>query len=228
MNQAAAVRDLLIIARARDADYAAHLYRIGASDAVPETIEASLQLSEAVLGDVGVPVGPLRKAREPAGHAQGDGTRRRTPSVGTSAATRSIVGNSGRLGRDAARFSTRPHVRSRHVVDQSKVIERAFRRSLAIDQGRCRSPHRQILRPQTLPAALDDHEVGHPALPTSVSAAAAIHDGLCSQPGTANECPALASRTIAGGGAGASFPKGLCGKYRARRLLCRFRHRSVE
>ena len=51
--------DLLIIARARDADHAAHLYRVGASDAVPETIEASLQLSEAVLVDVGVPVGPV-------------------------------------------------------------------------------------------------------------------------------------------------------------------------
>jgi len=52
-------RDLLIVARARDTDHAAHLYRIGASDAVPETIEASLQLSEAVLVDVGVPVGPV-------------------------------------------------------------------------------------------------------------------------------------------------------------------------
>jgi CPA2 family monovalent cation:H+ antiporter-2 len=50
--------DLLIITRARDAGHAAHLYRIGASDAVPETIEASLQLSEAVLVDVGVPMGP--------------------------------------------------------------------------------------------------------------------------------------------------------------------------
>jgi len=50
---------LLIIARARDAAHAAHLYRIGTSDAVPETIEASLQLSEAVLVDVGVPVGPV-------------------------------------------------------------------------------------------------------------------------------------------------------------------------
>ena len=33
--------DLLIVARARDAAHAAHLYRAGASDAVPETIEAS-------------------------------------------------------------------------------------------------------------------------------------------------------------------------------------------
>ncbi len=51
--------DLLIIARARDSRHAAHLYRTGASDAVPETIEASLQLSEAVLVDVGVPMGPV-------------------------------------------------------------------------------------------------------------------------------------------------------------------------
>jgi monovalent cation:H+ antiporter-2, CPA2 family len=51
--------DLLIVARARDAAHAARLYRTGASDAVPETIEASLQLSEAVLVDVGVPMGPV-------------------------------------------------------------------------------------------------------------------------------------------------------------------------
>jgi CPA2 family monovalent cation:H+ antiporter-2 len=52
-------KDLQIIARAKDARHAAHLYRIGATDAVPETIEASLQLSEAVLVDVGVPMGPV-------------------------------------------------------------------------------------------------------------------------------------------------------------------------
>ena len=51
--------DLLIVARARDAAHAAHLYRTGASDAVPETIEASLQLSEAVLVDIGVAMGPV-------------------------------------------------------------------------------------------------------------------------------------------------------------------------
>jgi len=51
--------DLLIVVRARDAAHAAHLYRTGASDAVPETIEASLQLSEAVLLDVGVAMGPV-------------------------------------------------------------------------------------------------------------------------------------------------------------------------
>jgi monovalent cation:H+ antiporter-2, CPA2 family len=50
--------DLLIVGRARDARHAAQLYSAGASDAVPETIEASLQLAEAVLVDLGVPMGP--------------------------------------------------------------------------------------------------------------------------------------------------------------------------
>jgi monovalent cation:H+ antiporter-2, CPA2 family len=49
--------DLLIIVRARDARHAAHLYAIGATDAVPETIEASLLLAEAVLVDLGVAMG---------------------------------------------------------------------------------------------------------------------------------------------------------------------------
>jgi CPA2 family monovalent cation:H+ antiporter-2 len=35
------------------------LYRAGASHAVPETLESSLQLSEAVLVDLGVPMGPV-------------------------------------------------------------------------------------------------------------------------------------------------------------------------
>ncbi|MBV1917503.1 MAG: cation:proton antiporter [Sphingomonadaceae bacterium] len=51
--------DLPIIARARDASHAAALYRDGASHAVPETLESSLQLSEAVLIDLGVPMGPV-------------------------------------------------------------------------------------------------------------------------------------------------------------------------
>ncbi|PTM42325.1 cation:proton antiporter [Bosea sp. 124] len=49
--------DLVIVARARDAAHARHLYRIGVNDAVPETIEASLQLSEAALVGLGVPMG---------------------------------------------------------------------------------------------------------------------------------------------------------------------------
>jgi CPA2 family monovalent cation:H+ antiporter-2 len=76
--------DVLIVSRARDADHARHLYEIGVSDAVPETIEASLQLSEAALVGLGVPTGAaiasihehrdvvrakLQKAARSAGHA---------------------------------------------------------------------------------------------------------------------------------------------------------------
>jgi monovalent cation:H+ antiporter-2, CPA2 family len=49
--------DLTIVARARDAAHARALYKLGATDAVPETMEASLQLSEAALVDIGVPMG---------------------------------------------------------------------------------------------------------------------------------------------------------------------------
>jgi monovalent cation:H+ antiporter-2, CPA2 family len=49
--------NLIIVARARDAAHAATLYRLGATDAVPETVESSLQLGETVLVDVGVPMG---------------------------------------------------------------------------------------------------------------------------------------------------------------------------
>ena len=51
--------NLPIISRARDADHAAALYQAGASDAVPETLESSLQLAEAVLIDLGVAMGPV-------------------------------------------------------------------------------------------------------------------------------------------------------------------------
>ena len=49
--------DITLVARARDAEHARALYGLGVTDAVPETIEASLQLSEAVLVDLGVPMG---------------------------------------------------------------------------------------------------------------------------------------------------------------------------
>jgi CPA2 family monovalent cation:H+ antiporter-2 len=51
--------NILIFSRARDATHARHLYAVGVSDAVPETIEASLQLSEAALVGLGVPTGPV-------------------------------------------------------------------------------------------------------------------------------------------------------------------------
>ena len=49
--------DVTLVARARDAAHARRLYQLGVTDAVPETIEASLQLSEAALVDLGVPMG---------------------------------------------------------------------------------------------------------------------------------------------------------------------------
>jgi CPA2 family monovalent cation:H+ antiporter-2 len=49
--------DVTLVARARDADHAHKLYDLGVTDAVPETIEASLQLAEATLVDLGVPMG---------------------------------------------------------------------------------------------------------------------------------------------------------------------------
>ena len=60
VNQVREMRsDVKIISRARDSEHARHLYTIGATDAVPETVEASLQLSEASLVALGVPMGPV-------------------------------------------------------------------------------------------------------------------------------------------------------------------------
>jgi voltage-gated potassium channel Kch len=49
--------DLKIITRARDERHAQSLYEAGATEAVPETIEASLQLAEALLVETGLPMG---------------------------------------------------------------------------------------------------------------------------------------------------------------------------
>jgi monovalent cation:H+ antiporter-2, CPA2 family len=76
-----------IISRARDADHARHLYAIGVNDAVPETIEASLQLSEAALVGLGVATGPViasihekrdefRRALQQAAHGVGQESTR--------------------------------------------------------------------------------------------------------------------------------------------------------
>jgi CPA2 family monovalent cation:H+ antiporter-2 len=51
--------DLTVVARARDVNHAAELYRAGVTDAVPDTLESSLQLSESVLVDLGIAVGPV-------------------------------------------------------------------------------------------------------------------------------------------------------------------------
>jgi CPA2 family monovalent cation:H+ antiporter-2 len=74
-------QDITIVARARDAHHATVLYGLGASDAIPETMEASLQLSEATLVDIGVPMGyviasihekrdEFRKLLQPSGEKQ--------------------------------------------------------------------------------------------------------------------------------------------------------------
>jgi len=49
--------DLKIIARARDERHAIRLYQAGVTEAVPETIESSLQLGEALLVEAGVAMG---------------------------------------------------------------------------------------------------------------------------------------------------------------------------
>ena len=57
--QSTAKEDIEIIVRARDADHAVALYKKGVTHAVPETIEASLQLSEASLLALGVHIGKI-------------------------------------------------------------------------------------------------------------------------------------------------------------------------
>jgi CPA2 family monovalent cation:H+ antiporter-2 len=49
--------DLKIIVRARDERHAQRLYAAGVTEAVPETVESSLQLGEALLVETGVPMG---------------------------------------------------------------------------------------------------------------------------------------------------------------------------
>ncbi|AKQ41915.2 glutathione-regulated potassium-efflux system protein [Aurantiacibacter atlanticus] len=83
--------DLPIIARARDSFHAAELYRCGASTAVPETLESSLQLSEAALVDIGVPMGPViasihEKRDEYRVRIQRDGALEHKPKLRTSTA----------------------------------------------------------------------------------------------------------------------------------------------
>lgn len=69
---------LCLVVRARDADHASALYAQGVTDAVPETIESSLQLAEALLVDLGVPMGRViasihEKRAELRGRIQADG-----------------------------------------------------------------------------------------------------------------------------------------------------------
>lgn len=51
--------EVMIVARAHDAQHARHLYTLAVTDTVPETIEASLQLAESALVSLGVPMGQV-------------------------------------------------------------------------------------------------------------------------------------------------------------------------
>lgn len=93
--------DLLIVARARDTDHAAALYRSGASHAVPENLESSLQLSEAVLVDIGVAMGPViasihEKRDEYREKLEIEGGLKEKPKLRTSVDATSV--NGGELG----------------------------------------------------------------------------------------------------------------------------------
>jgi CPA2 family monovalent cation:H+ antiporter-2 len=92
--------DILVVARARDAEHARHLYSVGATDAVPETIEASLQLSEAALVGLGVPMG----AAIASVHEKRDGFRK------------ALQGAAQRAGRDDSYLLRGASLRSRRIV----------------------------------------------------------------------------------------------------------------
>ena len=77
---------MTLVARARDADHARALYGLGVTDAVPETIEASLQLSEAVLVDIGIPMGFVIASI----HEKRDEFRKILPAAGAPERPRSI------------------------------------------------------------------------------------------------------------------------------------------
>ena len=85
--------NVTIVARARDAQHAARLYELGVTDAVPETIEASLQLSEAVLADMGIPMGLVIASI----HEKRDGFRKMLQPVAGAAEERRAIKMSLRL-----------------------------------------------------------------------------------------------------------------------------------
>jgi len=84
--------DIEIIARARDAEHARRLYAQGVTDAVPETIEASLQLSEASLAALAVPAGlaiaSIHEKRDEFRRALQEASQRERPVRGVRASIR--------------------------------------------------------------------------------------------------------------------------------------------
>ncbi len=89
--------DIVVVARARDAEHARRLYELGASDAVPETIEASLQLAEASLVGLGIPTGAVIASI----HGKRDDLRDQLQGAGGRG------GYAGQAGRGSARHAAR-------------------------------------------------------------------------------------------------------------------------
>jgi CPA2 family monovalent cation:H+ antiporter-2 len=86
---------VIVVARARDAEHARRLYELGATEAVPETIEASLQLAEASLVGLGVPTGPVIASI----HGKRDEIREHLQGAGAA------IGYAGQAGRGSARHA---------------------------------------------------------------------------------------------------------------------------
>ena len=93
--------ELPIIARARDTAHAAKLYKAGVTDAVPEALEASLQLSEAALVDLGIAMGPViasihEKRDELRAQIKAEAEMEKTPRLGRRRARDSQLAGSNR------------------------------------------------------------------------------------------------------------------------------------
>lgn len=93
--------DVMIVARAHDAQHARHLYTLDVTDTVPETIEASLQLAESALVGLGVPMGLVIASI----HERRETVRRELQSA---AGTTSLLTEQIRLARQTARRDLKP------------------------------------------------------------------------------------------------------------------------
>lgn len=93
--------DVMIVARAHDAQHARHLYTLDVTDTVPETIEASLQLAETALVGLGVPMGLVIASI----HERRETVRRELQSA---AGTTSLLTEQIRQARQSARRDRKP------------------------------------------------------------------------------------------------------------------------
>lgn len=93
--------DVMIVARAHDAQHARHLYTLDVTDTVPETIEASLQLAESALVGLGVPMGQVIASI----HERRETVRRELQAA---AGTASLLTEQIRQARQTARRDRKP------------------------------------------------------------------------------------------------------------------------